>query len=215
MYSQENSEKTIIQKLDLDGYIQQFQTFLAREKPVAMMGDINQHYRYIQALSQVQFPTPKSVPNLDRELNLIKKQGVLSLDEIYAFITMISYFNTLKTVGFTEPLFSWIQGIEIPEEITGIIDYFTAEGEINPERDPELFKLERAIKQNKIDIKETLYKLAHSSQLRDYLVDTQVHFNGGEETLLVRGGFNNAIKATVAARSPGGFFISFHRVSPI
>lgn len=206
MYSQENSEKTIIQKLDLDGYIQQFQTFLAREKPVAMMGDINQHYRYIQALSKVQFPTPKSVPNLDRELNLIKKQGVLSLDEIYAFITMISYFNTLKTVGFTEPLFSWIQGIEIPEEIAEIIGYFTAEGEINPERDPELFKLERAIKQNKIDIKETLYKLAHSSKLRDYLVDTQVHFNGGEETLLVRGGFNNAIKATVAARSPGGFF---------
>jgi len=206
MHSQENSEKTIIQKLDLDGYIQQFQTFLAREKPVAMMGDINQHYRYIQALSKVQFPTPKSVPNLDRELNLIKKQGVLSLDEIYAFISMISYFNTLRTVGFTEPLFSWIQGIEIPEEIIEIIDYFTAEGEINPERDPELFKLERAIKQNKIDIKETLYKLAHSSKLRDYLVDTQVHFNGGEETLLVRGGFNNAIKATVAARSPGGFF---------
>jgi len=206
MYSQEGSEKTIIQKLDLDGYIQQFQTFLAREKPVAMMGDINQHYRYIQALSKVQFPTPKSVPNLDRELNLIKKQGVLSLDEIYAFIRMISYFNTLKTVGFTEPLFSWIQGIEIPEEIAEIIDYFTAEGEINPERDPELFKLERAIKQNKIDIKETLYKLAHSSKLRDYLVDTQVHFNGGEETLLVRGGFNNAIKATVSARSPGGFF---------
>ncbi len=48
--------------------------------------------------------------------------------------------------------------------------------------------------------------MAHSSKLRDYLVDTQVHFNGGEETLLVRGGFNNAIKATVAARSPGGFF---------
>jgi len=206
MYSQENSEKTIIQKLDLDGYIQQFQTFLAREKPVAMMGDINQHYRYIQALSKVQFPTPKSVPNLDRELNLIKKQGVLSLDEIYAFITMISYFNTLKTVGFTEPLLSWIQGIEIPEEIAEIIGYFTAEGEINPERDPELFKLEHAIKQNKIDIKEMLYKLVHSSKLRDYLVDTQVHFNGGEETLLVRGGFNNAIKATVAARSPGGFF---------
>ena len=206
MHPQESTEKTIIQKLDLDGYIQQFQKFLAREKPVAMMGDINQHYRYIQALSKVQFPLPRSVPNLDRELNLIKKQGVLSLDEIYAFVTMFSYFNTLNTVGFTEPLISWIQGIEIPEEIVEIIGYFTAEGDINPERDPELFKLERAIKQNKIDIKETLYKLAHSSKLRDYLVDTQVHFNGGEETLLVRGGFNNAIKATVAARSPGGFF---------
>jgi len=206
MYPQESSEKTIIQKLDLDGYIQQFQKFLAREKPVAMMGDINQHYRYIQALSNVQFPQPKPVPNLDRELNLIKKQGVLSLDEIYAFVSMLSYFNSLKAVGFIEPLLSWIQGIEIPEEIMEVIGYFTAEGEINPERDPELFKLEHAIKQNKIDIKETLYKLVHSSKLREYLVDAQVHFNGGEETLLVRGGFNNAIKATVAARSPGGFF---------
>ncbi len=199
-------EKSIIQKLDLDDYIHQFKQFLAREKPVAMMGDINQHYRYIQALAKVQFPTPSAVPNLDRELARIKKQAVLTLDEIYAFVSMFSYFNTLRTVGFTEPLISWIQGIEIPEEIVEIIGYFTEEGDINPERDPELFKLERAIKQNKIDIKETLYKLAHSSKLRDYLVDTQVHFNGGEETLLVRGGFNNAIKATVAARSPGGFF---------
>ena len=206
MSQQQTNEKSIIQKLDLDGYVKQFQTFLAREKPVAMMGDINQHYRYIKALSSVQFPTPKPVPDLDAELARIKKQAILGLDEIYAFVTMFSYFNTLSTVGFTEPLISWIQGIEIPEEIVEIIGYFTEEGDINPECDPELFKLERAIKQNKKDIKDTLYKLAHSSKLRDYLVDTQVHFNGGEETLLVRGGFNNAIKATVVARSSGGFF---------
>ncbi len=206
MLSQQTNEKSIIQKLDLDGYIKQFQTFLAREKPVAMMGDINQHYRYVQALSKVQFPPPPSVSNLDRELARIKKQAVLSLDEIYAFVRMFLYFNTLKAGSFPEPLASWIQGLEISEELLEIIGYFTAEGDINPERDPELYKLERAIKQNKSDIKETLYKLAHSGKLRDYLVDTQVHFNGGEETLLVRGGFNNAIKATVAARSPGGFF---------
>ena len=206
MSTQVRNEKSIIQKLDLDGYIHQFKQFLAREKPVTMMGDINQHYRYIQALAKVQFPTPSPVPNLDRELARIKKQAVLSLDEIYAFVQMFSYFNSLSAVGFTEPLISWIQGIEIPDEIVEIIGYFTEEGDINPERDPELYKLERAIKQNKTDIKDTLYKLAHSSKLRDYLVDTQVHFNGGEETLLVRGGFNNAIKATVAARSPGGFF---------
>ncbi|MBT8348047.1 MAG: endonuclease MutS2, partial [Sulfurovum sp.] len=126
MLTQQTNEKTIIQKLDLDRYILQFQKFLAREKPVAMMGDINQHYRYIQALSKVQFPIPNAVPNLDRELNLIKKQGVLSLDEIYAFVTMFSYFNTLNAVGFTEPLISWIQGIEIPEEIVEVIGYFTA-----------------------------------------------------------------------------------------
>jgi DNA mismatch repair protein MutS2 len=38
------------------------------------------------------------------------------------------------------------------------------------------------------------------------LVDTQVHFNGGEETLLVRGGFNKVLKATVVGRSEGGYF---------
>ncbi|SFV51500.1 Recombination inhibitory protein MutS2 [hydrothermal vent metagenome] len=206
MLEQQNNEKSIIQKLDLDGYVSQFKQFLAREKPVAMQGDINQHYRYIQALSKVQFPLPKQVPNLDNELARIKKQAVLGLDEIYAFVTMFSYFNSLNAVGFTEPLVSWIQSIEIPEEIVEIIGYFTEEGDINPERDPELYKLERAIKQNKTEIKETLYKLTHSSKLRDYLVDTQVHFNGGEETLLVRGGFNNAIKATVVARSSTGFF---------
>ena len=206
MLKEKSNEKSIIQKLDLDGYVREFQTFLAREKPVAMMGDINQHYRYIKALSQVQFPTPPLVPNLDKELARIKKQAVLSLDEIYAFIKMFSYFNTLSAVGFTEPLISWIQGIDIPEEIVDIIGYFTEEGDINPERDPELYKLDRALKQNRRDIKDTLYKLAHSSKLRDYLVDTQVHFNGGEETLLVRGGFNNVLKATVVARSSGGFF---------
>ena len=204
--SQQTNEKSIIQKLDLDGYIGQFKQFMARDKPVHMMGDINQHHRYIKALSKVQFPLPKEVPNLDRELNLISKQGVLSLDEIYAFVTIFSFFNTLRAVGFDEPLNSWIQGIDIPDEIIEIVSYFTEEGQINPERDPELYKLERAIKQNTIDIKETLYKLAHSSKLRDYLVDTQVHFNGGEETLLVRGGFSNVIKAKVIARSSGGFF---------
>ena len=206
MSLEQSNEKSIIQKLDLDGYVKQFQTFLAREKPVAMHGDINQHYRYIEALGKVSFPQPSTVPNLDDVLVRIKKQAVLSLEEIYAFVTILSYFNSLVAVGFTEPLISWIQGIEIPEEMVEIIGYFTQEGDINPERDPELMKIERAIKQNKIDIKETLYKLAHAAKLREYLVDTQVHFNGGEETLLVRGGFNNAIKARVVARSASGFF---------
>ncbi|UFH59602.1 endonuclease MutS2 [Sulfurovum mangrovi] len=206
MKQEETKQKSIIQKLDLDGYITQFKHFFAREKSVVMQGDINQHFRYIKALSSVEFPPPKEVKNLDLELNLIKKQAVLGLEEIYAFVTMISYFNRLKSQSLQEPLSSWLHGIEIPDEIVEIIDYFTAEGQINPERDPELFSLEKSIKQNKIDIKETLYKLTHSAKLREYLVDTQVHFNGGEETLLVRGGFNNTIKATVVARSSAGHF---------
>ena len=206
MLIQKSNEKSIIQKLDLDVYIKTFQTFLAREKPVAMMGDINLHYRYITALSKIEFPTPTPVVNLDNQLSRIKKQAILTLEEIYAFVSMLTYFNKLSTIGFTEPLISWIQGIEIPEELVTVIGYFTDEGQINAQRDASLDKIERAIKQNKIDIKETLYKLASSSKLRDYLVDTQVHFNGGEETLLVRGGFNKILKAKVVSRSSGGFF---------
>jgi len=171
-----------------------------------MEGDINQHHRYIKALSSVQFPTPSEVPNLDRELALVKKQGILGLEEIYAFVQIVSYFNRLKALSLPEPLGSWIREIEIPDEIMEITHYFTEEGEINPERDPELMGIERALKRNKSEIRETLYRLTHSAKLRDYLVDTQVHFHSGEETLLVRGGFNNAIKATVVGRSSGGFF---------
>lgn len=206
MSAQQRSEKSIIQKLDLDGYIARFKQFFAREKSVVMMGDINQHYRYIKALSTVQFPPPYDVPNLDREIILLKKQGVLALDEIYAFVKMLSYFNVLAALDLPEPLFSWIKSIQIPQEMSEIVGYFTDDGQINAERDHELFDLERAIKQNKAQIKETLYKLAHSGKLLPYLVDSQVHFNGGEETLLARGGFNNAIKATVAGRSAGGYF---------
>ena len=203
---QQPDEKNIVEKLDLDGYMMAFTHFFARQKSVVMQGDINQHFRYIQALSAVQFPPQPPVPDLDRALRLIQKQGVLSLEEIYAFVTMVSYFNRLKQVAFPEPAASWIGEIEIDEEILEVVGYFTEEGEINTQRDPELFQLEAAIKQNKKAIKETLYKLAHSSRLREYLVDTQVHYNGGEETLLVRGGFNHAVKATVVARSAGGFF---------
>ncbi|MDQ1325673.1 MAG: mismatch repair protein MutS2, partial [Campylobacterota bacterium] len=206
MTVQQPSEKSIIQKLDLDGYILRFKQFFAREKSIVMMGDVNQHYRYIKSLSAALFPPPYNVPNLDRELVRIKKQGVLSLDEIYAFVKILSYFNTLAALDLPEPIFSWIKNIQIPQEMHEIIGYFTDDGQINAECDAELFGLERAIKQNKIQIKETLYKMAHASKLSPYLVDAQIHFNGGEETLLVRGGFNNALKATVVGRSAGGYF---------
>jgi len=198
--------KNIIQKLDLDNFIKNFKSFYARDKSIEMMGDINQHYRYISALSTIEFPDIKEVPNLDNELNRIKKQGVLRLEEIYAFMSIVSYFNTLKAINLPEPLGKWIREIETPDEINDILLYFTDEGGLNPQREPELYDIERAIKLNRASIKETLYKLAHSSKLKDYLVDTQVHFLNGEETLLVRGGFNKVLKASVVGRTSGGFF---------
>ena len=201
-----NTEKTITKKLDLDIFIKHFQSFYAREKSIDMMGDINIHHRYIKALSTTQFPPIKEIPNLDRELNIIKKQGVLPLKEIYAFATIIGYFNSLKAVSLPEPVGKWIREIDVPDEINDILLYFTDEGNINPQKEPELYDIEKALKQNKSELKNKLYKIAHSSTLKDYLVDSQVHFLNGEETLLVRGGFNKMIKASVVGRSSGGFF---------
>ncbi len=202
----QNEKRSIIQKLDLEGYLQRFQHFLARSKHVAMEGDINQHYRYVKALESIEFPPPPELPVMESPLARLRKQAVLSLDELYAFVQMIQYFNRLKTIALPEPLSSWIHGIEVHEEIRHVLGYFTDEGEINPSREPELSDINRALQHNRRAIKDALYKLTHSARLTDFLVDTQVHFQNGEETLLVRGGFNQAIKATVVGRSSGGFF---------
>lgn len=198
--------KTLTQKLDLDTFINNFKNFYARDKDIEMMGDINQHFRYIEALSKVEFPTIKEVPNLDNELQKLKKQGVLRLEEIYAFVMMVSYFNALKATSLPEPVGKWIREIDVPDEINDILLYFTDEGHINPEREPELYEIEKALKMNKSELKDKLYRLAHSSSLKEYLVDTQVHFLNGEETLMVRGGFNKVLKASVVGRSANGFF---------
>jgi len=198
--------KTLTQKLDLDGYIAQFEQFFARVKPVAMQGDVNQHFRHIKALSKAQFPEPKPVPSLEGPLNRIKKQAVLGLEEIYAFVTIVMYFNTLKASELPEPTASWIREIEVPEAILEVVGYFDEKGEINTQIDPELYDIERAIKANKAAIKEALYKMVHAPSLSDYLVDSQIHYQNGEETILVRGGFNNVVKATVVGRSSGGHF---------
>jgi DNA mismatch repair protein MutS2 len=198
--------KTLTQKLDLDTFINNFKNFYARDKNIEMMGDINQHFRYIEALSKVEFPTIKEVQNLDDELQKLKKQGVLRLEEIYAFVTMVGYFNSLKATSLPEPVGKWIQEIDVPDEINDILLYFTDEGHINPEREPELYEIEKALKMNKSELKDKLYRLAHSSSLKEYFVDTQVHFLNGEETLMVRGGFNKVLKASVVGRSANGFF---------
>jgi len=196
----------MIKKLDLESYIHSFQGFLARPKSIVLEGDIHQHYRYIKALSGIEFPSPPSLPSLENPLARLRKQAILSLDELYAFVKIIGYFNRLKTVALPEPLASWIHGIEIHDEIRHIMAHFTDEGEINPQREPELLDIHRALGQNKRAIKESLYALTHSAKISEYLVDTQIHLYNDEEALLVRGGFAKAIKATVAGRSPAGFF---------
>ncbi len=199
-------DEELIEKLDLSSYIDSISSFFARPKSVMMEGDVQQHIRYIRALEQVQFPEPPEVDDLDDLLMRLGKYATLHLSDIYKFVTIIKYFNRLKATTFQEPLSSWLHDIEVPVPIAEIMGYFTDDGQINTEREHELYEISRALERNRRDIKEQLYKLTRSSRLSEYLVDTQVHLWGGEEALLVRGGFTQAISASVVGRSSGGYF---------
>ena len=86
----------IIEKLDLNDYIDSFKEYLAREKPIILEGDINLHFKIIEELEEYEFNPPKKVENLDKPLIHIQKQGILKSYEIYEFIKIIKYFLYLK-----------------------------------------------------------------------------------------------------------------------
>ena len=197
---------SIVSKLDLDAYIASFKKFLAREKPLFMEGDVNLHYRFIQALSAHDFKSPPEVENLDRELMHLKKQGRLRIYEIFAFVKIVDYFTYLKKIFKEGIVAEWLEKIIIPEEIREICDYFDYEGNLRDETDIRFVEVNTALKRNKEQIKEQMGRLLSTAKLAPYLVDRQIHYIDESETLLVRGGFNHFLKGTVVGRSSGGYF---------
>ena len=206
----------ILKKLDLLDYIDNFSKLLSREKPIVLEGDINIHHRLINELSNFDIKQPPKIENLDNSLMHIQKQGILKIYEIYEFIKIISYFDYLKRFTFEGKLGEWIDKIIIPSEINKITDYFDEKSNLKTGVNEDYDAIKDAIYRNKQEIKQSLYKIINNQKIRSYLVDSQVHYINGEECLLVRGGFNHVIKATVLDRSNSGFFYVLpHSVSAL
>ncbi|WP_428024879.1 endonuclease MutS2 [Arcobacter sp.] len=206
----------IFKKLDLEDYLNSFSKLLAREKSVVLEGDINLHHRLINELSKYDLKEPQKVENLDGRLIHIQKQGILRVEEIYEFIKIINYFLYLKRFTFEGKLAEWIDKVLVPSDIEKIVDFFDSKGNLKDGIDEDLDLIKSALYRNKEAIKQALHKTINNSKLRPYLVDSQVHYVNSEETLLVRGGFNNIIKATVVHRSNSGFFyILPHSISEL
>jgi DNA mismatch repair protein MutS2 len=206
----------LFKKLDLTEYIDSFSKLLSREKSIVLEGDINLHYRLVNELSKYDLKEPPKVDNLDNALLYIQKQGVLKIYEIYEFVKIINHFNYLKRFNFEGKLASWIDKIIIPNEISNICEYFDEKINLKPGINEDYDAIKEAIYRNKQEIKQSLYKSINNSNLRTYLVDSQVHYVNGEECLLVRGGFNHVLKATVLDRSNSGFFYVLpHSVSSL
>ena len=194
------------EKLDLQEFLDKFRSFLSRPKDLAIEGDSNLHYKFIQELFSYTFKAPVKVKNLDRELRHLQKQGILHLDEIFEFIKIIRYFLYLKGLKFEGNLKEWLDTIVIPDEILQIEKFFDEKGQLLSSVDERLEDLQKALQNNKTHIKQKLQSLINANKLQSYLVDRQIHYVAGEEALLVRGGFNHVLKATVVGRSSGGFF---------
>ncbi|WP_086232954.1 endonuclease MutS2 [Campylobacter devanensis] len=196
----------LFEKLDLSEYLSAYNEFLARPKPLFISGDSRANYEKIEEISSLNLKSPKEIANLDDALMRVSKQAVLHISEIYEFSKIIEYFNYLKSQNFGDKMRGYLDKIEIPSSIDKICDYFDENGEFKESIDERLISINEAYKNKKKQIDESLKKLIYTKSLSPYLVDTQIHYINSNEALLVRGGFNHALKGTVIARSSGGYF---------
>ena len=196
----------ITKKLDLDGHLDSLVLFFRREKSVILDGDINIHYSIIKELENFTLKTPPQITNLDSPIAYLQKQGNIKLYEIYEFSKIISYFMYLKKFNFSNKLENWIDKIIIPSELFKITESFNEKGEIIDGFDDDLDRVNHNLNSNRDAIKQKLYGVINSKNLQPYLIDHQVHLVHGEQTLMVRAGFNHVLKAKVLDRSQSGFF---------
>ncbi|WP_086306539.1 endonuclease MutS2 [Campylobacter devanensis] len=196
----------LFEKLDLSEYLSAYNEFLARPKSLFISGDSRANYEKIEEISSLNLKSPKEIANLDDALMRVSKQAVLHISEIYEFSKIIEYFNYLKSQNFGDKMRGYLDKIEIPSSIDKICEYFDENGEFKESIDERLISINEAYKNKKKQIDESLKKLIYTKSLSPYLVDTQIHYINSNEALLVRGGFNHALKGTVIARSSGGYF---------
>ena len=114
----------LLSQLDLSEYINSYENYLARKKPLFLEGDIHLHHRHIRELFNHQ--GIKSIPeliNLDRAIGVMQKSGVLSQDEIFAFVK-----NKTHNGGFY-----WVYANVTPsvDDRGNIVGYYSVRRKVN------------------------------------------------------------------------------------
>ena len=201
--------KDLIAKLDLSAYISSFESFLARQKPLFVNGDLALNFARLGELSSAKLTAPKPVIALSDAIERLGLMAVLHISEIYEFSKIISYFIYLKNQQIGTKTDEYLAKIEIPDKIAEICSYFAENGELKDSVDERLVGINEAQRRLKSQIDESLRSLMRSKSLANYLVDFNVHFISGCECLLLRGGFNASIKGAVMGRTQAGYFYVF------
>ncbi|EFN2940883.1 endonuclease MutS2, partial [Campylobacter coli] len=201
-----DTKEELISKLDLNSYLEEFKALFARDKEIFLQGDSNLHFKRIHELCEVEFPTMPELSNLDKALVHLSKQGILHLDEIFEFVKIFRYFEKLKKIKLGTNLGSWLQKIEFVSGALELCLNFDEKGELKESLDERLVNLNAALRLKNESIIAEFKKFCYTKALMPYLIDTQIHLINNLEALLVRGGFNHAIKAKIIGRSSGGGF---------
>jgi DNA mismatch repair protein MutS2 len=164
-----NKREEIVSKLDLVNFIEHFNSFLAREKPLFMQGDTKIHYQFIKELSIYQnLKQLPSVDNLDTQIKHLEKSGILKIYEIYSFIKMIKYFLYLKKSIKEGSIFSWLEKIVIPREIIEICEFFDEKGNIKSSIDERFESIENSLARIKEQTRETLKSTSQTTRRRGF-----------------------------------------------
>jgi len=198
--------KNIEDKLDLKDFIDELKRFFARPKDLRFEGDVERHLKFLNSLDNIEFKEPPEVEEIWKIVGIIRKFGVLSLNQIFQVIKIVRYFIYLKTIKFSGISADWIEKITIPDYFISIDTYFDKDGNIKDEIDERLFSISLGIKEIKANINSVLYQILHSQKVEEYLVDKQIHLFNETQTLLMRGGFTHVLKGDVVGRTGAGYF---------
>ncbi|WP_366934080.1 endonuclease MutS2 [Sulfuricurvum sp.] len=193
-------------KLDLLPHLSALEKFFSRHQNIAIPGDQERHFRYIQALDALEFKAPPKSLAFEGIINHLKKQGVLRFEEMFEVIKVVRYFRLMRNNDYPGIIGEWMGTIRIPEIFDEIDEYFDESGKFIESRDEELHRIAQRIKAIKTEINESMKRLLFTQKLAPYLVDSQIHYINDEECLLLRGGFNHVFKGSVIGRTGAGFF---------
>ncbi|WP_409513388.1 endonuclease MutS2 [Campylobacter sp. MIT 99-7217] len=200
--------KDLFAKLDLSSYLWDFEALLARKKSFVLEGDSRLHFKRIEELLKLDFKPPKEVANLNTALMHISKQGIIHLDTCFEFVKIYLYFSYLKSLKAERELKTWLDKIILEKSLLELCAYFNEKGELKDSLDERLLHLNESMKLKKEQISSEFKRLIYTKNISSYLLDNQIHFINGFDTLLVRGGFASFLKASIVARSAnGGFYV--------
>lgn len=196
----------LINALDLEDFIHTFESFLARPKDFVFIGDRQVFVHFLQELESLSLSPLPQLKDLQNALTHLQKFGVLSLEDIFEFVKLVRYFAYLKRVikDHTPHLYAWLDSIQIPPAMSQLCEIFEDNGEIKAGIYPDIDGVRQAIAHTQRHISQAFGALLANTKA--YLVDQQIHYINQTECLLLKAGFNNALKGIIIARSANGFF---------